>query len=149
MKRLALSILLSTALAGGYQAAQHSAADAVQAAPAAGPVASSKPENGAWGIDLTGMDPSVKPGDDFFKYVNGKWLERTQIAPDKLDAGGLMALQDKALDETKVILEAAAADTTAAKGSETQKIGDWYASYTGHRLAEVPGRLRRGRAGGS
>ena len=35
------------------------------------------------------MDASVKPGDDVFRYVNGKWLDRTEIPADKLEAGGL------------------------------------------------------------
>jgi putative endopeptidase len=42
---------------------------------------SSQPANGRWGVDLTGFDRSVRPGDDFFRYVNGAWLARTQIAP--------------------------------------------------------------------
>ena len=42
---------------------------------------------GSWGVDLQGMDRSVKPGDDFFKYVNGKWAAATQIPPDKTGYG--------------------------------------------------------------
>ena len=40
-----------------------------------------------WGVDLTAMDSSVKPGDDFFDYVNGGWAKRTEIAPDRTIAG--------------------------------------------------------------
>ena len=36
------------------------------------------------GIDLTAMDTGVKPGDDFFSYVNGAWIEATEIPADKL-----------------------------------------------------------------
>ena len=42
-----------------------------------------KPLYGAWGIDLTAMDPKVKPGDDFNRYASGAWLARTQIPADK------------------------------------------------------------------
>jgi putative endopeptidase len=42
---------------------------------------------GSWGVDLTGMDKSVKPGDDFDRYVNGAWNARTEIPPDQPMAG--------------------------------------------------------------
>src|SRR5438105_15261030 len=38
---------------------------------------------GSWGFDLSGADMSTKPGDDFFRYANGTWLDKTQIPPDK------------------------------------------------------------------
>lgn len=134
----AASLTLLIALAAG----QHSAArPAVGAdAPAAAPgTPSGKPETGAWGVDLTGMDTSVKPGDDFFRYVNGKWVERTEIPADKREAGGLAVLQDKALEETRRILEEAAADTRAAKGSDARKMGDWYASFMDEAAIEAAG----------
>ena len=34
---------------------------------------------GSFGVDLTAMDTSVKPGDDFYRYVNGKWLDSFKI----------------------------------------------------------------------
>jgi len=70
---------------------------------------------------------------------NGKWTERTEIPADKLEAGGLAALQDKALDETRRILEEATADTGAAKGSDAQKMGDWYASFMDEAAIEAAG----------
>src|SRR5450432_946266 len=42
-----------------------------------------KPQYGAWGFGLAGADTSTKPGDDFFRYANGTWLDKTQIPPDK------------------------------------------------------------------
>src|SRR5437870_854640 len=44
------------------------------------------------GIDVQGMDRSVKPGDDFFAYANGTWLKETEIPPDKSSygAGGIL-----------------------------------------------------------
>lgn len=101
--------------------------------------APAKAENGDWGIDLANIDRNVKPGDDFFRFVNGRWLDRTEIEADKIEAGGLNSLQDKALEQTKVILEAAAANTTAAPGSEERKIGDWYASYMDEAAIEAAG----------
>ena len=42
---------------------------------------------GSWGIDTAGMDTSVKPGDDFFAYVNGNWAKNTQIPADRSSFG--------------------------------------------------------------
>src|SRR5215510_1004232 len=40
------------------------------------------PQIGAWGFDITGIDPKAKPGDSFFDYANGAWDARTVIPPD-------------------------------------------------------------------
>ena len=42
---------------------------------------------GAWGVDLSARDPSVKPGDDFDRYANGGWSARTEIPADQPSAG--------------------------------------------------------------
>jgi len=89
---------------------------------------SARPQFGDWGVDLTGMDKSVKPGDDFYSYVNGKWHANAKIPSDKKQVGPAASLQDIAFDQVKVLLDEAAADTKAPKGSDRQKIGDWYAS---------------------
>src|SRR4029079_17460304 len=47
----------------------------------AGAQSGAKPAYGSWGYDATAMDASVKPGDDFWAYVNGSWDKRAQIAP--------------------------------------------------------------------
>jgi putative endopeptidase len=49
---------------------------------------------GAWGIDTAGMDKSVKPGDDFFRYVNGAWAKNTPIPADRSSYGGFAVLRD-------------------------------------------------------
>ena len=41
--------------------------------------AASRPVTGARGFDMAGIDPSVKPGDDFFRYCGGRWLATTEI----------------------------------------------------------------------
>src|SRR5437764_173097 len=38
---------------------------------------------GTWGFDLSGMDTKTKAGDDFFRFANGAWLDKTQLPPDK------------------------------------------------------------------
>jgi predicted metalloendopeptidase len=99
-----------------------------------------KPENGAWGVDLSSMDTRITPRDDFVSYVNRKWVERTEIPADRVEAGGLAKLQDKALAQMRAILAEAAADAGAIKGSDRRKMGAW------HRLGQVPRRCRRRRA---
>ena len=42
---------------------------------------STAPVLGTWGFEATGMDRSIKPGDDFFGYVNGNWVKQTKIPP--------------------------------------------------------------------
>src|SRR4051812_48055478 len=42
-----------------------------------------KPQYGAWGFDSEGADLKAKPGDDFFRYANGAWLDKVQIPADK------------------------------------------------------------------
>ena len=80
------------------------------------------------GIDAEYMDLSVKPGDDFFSYVNGVWIEKTEIPADKASYGGFRILRDEAQDDVKVIIEASASGDFA-KGTDEQKVGDLYKSY--------------------
>ena len=142
MKFLLSSLALACALVVCPASAIDSAS-AHNAAPNTAPEAASPPaaapENGAWGIDLSGMDARIRPGDDFFGFVNGKWVERTPIPDDKQDVGGLNTLQDKALERTRRILDDALADTTAAAGSETRQIGAWYAAYMDEAAIEAAG----------
>lgn len=87
-----------------------------------------KPELGTFGIALADMNTSVKPGDNFFEFVNGTWLETTEIPADKSRYGSFDSLRDRSDDNVKKIIEAASA-VKAAPGSEEQKIGDFYAAF--------------------
>ncbi len=96
------------------------------------------PDLGTFGIDLTAMDKSVKPGDDFFQYVNGTWLRDTPIPADKSRFGSFDLLRDRSDENVKAIIEAASAKK-AAKGTEEQKIGDFYAAYMDTDTIEAKG----------
>jgi putative endopeptidase len=74
------------------------------------------------------MDTSVKPGDDFFRYMNGKWLDETEIPADKSNYGSFHALIDGAAENVKAIIEESA-NGDFAKGTDEQKVGDLYKSY--------------------
>ncbi len=99
-------------------------------AAATAPVAAQAPAAGtSLGIDTTNMDRSVRPQDDFFRFVNGGWLDRTEIPADKSSWGSFQQLADRSDDALKEIVEAAAADATAKPGSETQKVRDYYNAF--------------------
>ena len=87
-----------------------------------------KPVLGAYGIATENMDLSVRPGDNFLKYVNGTWLTNTEIPADKDNYGGFSILADLSQERVKAIIEEASA-TDAPLGSEEQKIGDLYAAF--------------------
>jgi putative endopeptidase len=79
-------------------------------------------------VDTAGMDRSVKPGDNFFAYANGHWLATTEIPADRstYTTGGMVA---ELTDRRTVDLIQAAAKTEASAGSDSRKIGDYYASF--------------------
>ena len=67
---------------------------------------------GTWGIDLTGMDTSVKPGDSFYDYVNGTATKNMVIPADKTSYGSFIALSDLSEARSKAIV----LDLAAKKG---------------------------------
>jgi putative endopeptidase len=80
------------------------------------------------GIALEYMDTGVRPGDDFFSYVNGNWIAETEIPADKASYGGFAILADEAQEDVKAIIERSATGDFA-KGTDEQKVGDLYKSY--------------------
>jgi putative endopeptidase len=82
----------------------------------------------AAGIDLAGIDRSVKPGDDFFAYANGTWLKTTEIPPDKSGYGAGAIVFDRTHERIAALVKEAA-EGPAPAGSDARKIGDYYASY--------------------
>src|SRR5579884_2260381 len=81
------------------------------------------------GIDVSGMDRSVRPQDDFFRFVNGAWVDRTAIPADRSSYGSFPILSEKSETEVRGIIEGSAAKRDSAHGSETQKIGELYRSF--------------------
>jgi len=89
---------------------------------------SAKPSFGTWGYEPTAMDSTVKPGDDFFDYVNGAWFKRTDIAADRTFAGIDSVLNDQIEKDVRAIVEDMAKNP-GANGRLGQQIGDLYASW--------------------
>ena len=80
------------------------------------------------GPDLAGMDLKVAPGDDFYAYANGAWIKATEIPADRSSYGSAAILSELTAQRVNELLQAAAAQHARA-GSETQQIGDFYASF--------------------
>lgn len=80
------------------------------------------------GIDVANLDPDVRPGDDFFAYVNGKWARETEIPADKSSYSTFARINDDVQERVKVIIEESATGDFA-KGTDEQKVGDLYKSY--------------------
>ncbi len=80
------------------------------------------------GIITENMDLSVKPGDNFFNYVNGTWLTTIEIPSDKASYGSFAILADEAQEDVKAIIDSASQGDYPA-GSDEQKVGDMYSSY--------------------
>jgi len=100
------------------------AAAAVTGAASALSIATPAP---AHSIDLAGIDRSVAPGDDFFRYANGEWLKNTEIPADRSSYGTGAALVELNTRRTAELIKTAAAG--AAAGSDARKIGDYYAAF--------------------
>ncbi|MES2758711.1 MAG: M13-type metalloendopeptidase [Pseudomonadota bacterium] len=79
------------------------------------------------GIEMQNVDPSVRAQDDFFGYVNGKWLKTTEIPADKSSYGAGAKVNDDIQPQVRAIIEAARDDKKA--GPEARKIGDMYVSF--------------------
>ena len=81
------------------------------------------------GIELANMDTSIRPQDDFFRYVNGTWLNSTEIPADRTNTGVFMDLRDKAREDVKAIIEDVASEADLEPGSDEQKVADLYNSF--------------------
>ncbi len=111
------------------------------AASASGTGGAAKPEPppaaGA-GFDITGMDTTCKPCDDFNRFANGGWLAKNAIPAEYPSWGTFNQLRDRNLDALKSILEEAA-KASAPKGTSEQKIGDFFASAMDVKLIDELG----------
>ncbi len=78
------------------------------------------------GIRTDELDPAVRPQDDLFRHVNGKWLDRTEIPADKARWGSFMVLAEESEKAVHEIVERA---QSADEGTEERKFGDLFTSF--------------------
>lgn len=83
----------------------------------------------ASGIDKANMDTNIRPQDNFYRYINGGWMNSHKIPGDKTAIGSFYDLRDKADEDVNVIIEELAATDDLIMGSDEQKVADLFRSY--------------------
>jgi len=117
LHRLAGAVALALALTAGV------AADETQ--PQNG-----QPQYGTFGLDLAGADRRTAPGDDFFRYASGTWLDRTEIPADKPGYSLRLAMTDRTEQRLHELMEAASgANKEHAPASLDGKVGAFYRAF--------------------
>lgn len=132
-------LLLSVAIAGLVAGCSKSEAPADQAgaqtADSATAAAVQPTELGS-GIDLGAMNTEVRPQDDFFAYVNGGWMEKTEIPSDKSRWGAFDLLRDRSTEQVKALIMEAGEHADSA---DAEKIGALYNSFMDEEQIEKRG----------
>jgi putative endopeptidase len=90
------------------------------------------------GISIPNMDPSVRPGDDFYLYANGSYIKRTELPPDRSSMGVFSVLSDRSSKQVASIIEDAT-KSSAPAGSDEQKIAYLYRSFMNEDAIEAHG----------
>ncbi len=89
------------------------------------------------GVDLSAIDRSVKPGDNFYLYANGAWLKRTEIPADQARWGAFNILNQETQLRTGALLQNAG--KTAKPGTDARQAGDFYESFMNGEAIEAKG----------
>lgn len=140
MKYSSLSLGLAVALALVLPACGGDAPPAsTAAAPDATAQAPAKAQLGEFGIDLTARDVSVKPGDDFNRYVSGHWLDTYELKDYETNYGSFNQLRDRAEEQVHALLEEIVARDDLAPGSNEQKMRDLYHAFMDRETRDAAG----------
>ena len=91
------------------------------------------------GIDRSGFNESIRPQDDFFDYVNGTWVENTEMPADKARWGTFDALREQSQKDIRSLVEMVSNAENVAPDSPSQKIRDFYNSYMDDEAATTLG----------
>jgi putative endopeptidase len=91
--------------------------------------ASKAPKPLVSGIEVANFDKSVRPQDDFYRYVNGTWLKTAKIPADRGEYGAFVKLDEDSQARLRSIIEESSAKPQKTAGSDEQKVGDLYASF--------------------
>jgi len=91
------------------------------------------------GIDLTHCNPAVRPQDDLFGHLNGRWLAEYVMPADRATDGAFRQLYDRAEEQVREIITRAAAIANRAADGDEQRIGDLYASFLDEESVEARG----------
>ncbi|MFF2272510.1 M13 family metallopeptidase [Agromyces sp. NPDC058136] len=88
------------------------------------------------GIKQDELDAAVRPQDDLFRHVNGKWIARTEIPADKARYGSFIELHEEAERAVRDIIHES---QEAEEGTEARKVGDLFSSFMNEERAEMLG----------
>lgn len=88
------------------------------------------------GIDLQWIDKDIRPQDDFFRFMNGKWLTSAAIPSDRARFGSFDQLRDLSEQRSHDLITALVADHHLKAGSNQQKIADMYSSFMDEQRAD-------------
>ena len=140
--RLSRSYLSACVLSLGLGVAACSADDpnTPSATTAETPVAATvvSPVIEPWGYPLDAFDQATKPGDDFFRFANGGWLDATPIPSDRSGTGFSIVMRDRnEVRMAEIISGLQSADQV--EGSDGQKIRDLYLSFLNEDAIEAAG----------
>lgn len=83
---------------------------------------------GTWGVDTTQISKTIKPGDDFFGFVNQKWLDANPLPPQFSRFGAFNLLREKSTSDVKALVDELVAKTGALTTDE-QRIVDSYSAF--------------------
>lgn len=89
-------------------------------------------------LDTAAFDRDVRAQDDLYQYVNGTWLKNTNIPSDKSNFGTFTKLADDAQKQIRELIEKLS-EGTHEKGSDAQKVGDFYLSFMNTAAIEAAG----------
>lgn len=89
------------------------------------------------GLELQWLDKSVRPQDDFYQFMSGKWLTQTEIPADRGRFGSFDVLRELSEKRSLEIIENLAKNKQLPAGSNQQKITDLYQSFIDEKRAEV------------
>ncbi|MFT6855444.1 MAG: putative endopeptidase [Cyclobacteriaceae bacterium] len=91
------------------------------------------------GLDLSNMDLDVSPKEDFYRFANGKWLDKTEIPADEGRWGGFGELRKRNNKKVLAIMEASAENPEFKEGSDERKAVDFFSVGMDSMLAEKAG----------
>ena len=93
----------------------------------------------ASGLDLASFDRSVRPQDDLFRFVNGGWLARWRVPPDRVAFGVFQELTEKTERDLRAIIEGLVSSGPHRPGSPEQQIADLYRSMIDEARVDAAG----------
>jgi putative endopeptidase len=98
-----------------------------------------RPWYGAWGYDTAGADHATRPGDDFFRFANGAWLDRTAIPADKPSYSLRWVMSDTTEARLHRLMDSAATSATHSPSDIEGKVGAFYKAFMDQRRLDSLG----------